>query len=147
MSEMFQVAIDAADPDSQTKFWAEALGYVVPPTPDGFETWDSYYASIGVPDDELGMGNDRLVDPDGVRPPIWFQCVPEAKTVKNRLHIDITASGGHRVPLEERRTRVDAKVRRLQEIGATIFRHHDGEVHGHYAVTMLDPEGNEFCVN
>jgi hypothetical protein len=147
MRHPFQIAIDAADPDSQCRFWAEALGYVVPPAPAGHPTWDDYYRALGVSEDELDSGDDRLADPDGVGPPIWFQKVPEPKAVKNRLHLDIKASGGNAVPMETRRERVDAEVARLRTIGATIVMVHDEAGLDHYAVTLQDPEGNEFCVH
>ena len=147
MRNPFSIAIDAADPDSQCRFWAEALGYVVPPAPGDHATWDDFYRAIGVPEDELGAGNDRLADPDGVGPTIWFQRVPEAKTVKNRVHIDIHASGGRGLPIETRRARVDAEAARLLALGATTVRAHDEEGLDHYAVTLQDPEGNEFCIN
>jgi hypothetical protein len=146
MRNPFQIAIDAADPDSQCRFWAAALGYTVPPAPAGHATWDDYYRALGVPEDELGVGDDRLADPDGAGPPIWFQKVPESKTVKNRIHLDIKASRGA-VPIETRRERVDTEVARLVAIGATTVRVHDDEGLDHYAVTLQDPEGNEFCVN
>jgi hypothetical protein len=134
-------------PTASAVFWAAALGYVVPPAPPGHETWDDYYRALGVPEDELGAGDDRLADPDGVGPPIWFQKVPESKTVKNRIHLDIKASGGRAEPIETRRERVDAEVARLLAIGATTVMVHDVEGLDHYAVTLHDPEGNEFCVN
>jgi hypothetical protein len=142
-----QVVIDCADPDTLSAFWAEVLDYVVPPVPDGFETWDDWYRSIGVPEDELDIGNDRLVDPEGIGPDFWFQRVPEPKIVKNRLHIDIRISGGRAVPIDIRKQRIDAKAEQMLALGATVVRWHDQEVDGHYAVTMQDIEGNEFCFN
>jgi uncharacterized glyoxalase superfamily protein PhnB len=73
--------------------------------------------------------------------------VPEGKTVKNRLHLDISVSGGRGVPMEVRRQRVDAEVARLAGLGATIVRPLQEEGLDHYAVAMLDPEGNEFDIN
>ena len=57
----------------------------------------------------IGVGEDRIRDPEGHGPRIWFQVVPEVKAIKNRLHLDINASGGRTVPLETRRQQVDAK--------------------------------------
>jgi hypothetical protein len=73
--------------------------------------------------------------------------VPEPKTVKNRLHLDIDASGGRVVPIGIRRQRVDAEARRLADLGAILagIVHEDGL--DHYAVAMKDPEGNEFDIN
>jgi hypothetical protein len=147
MGRGLQVVIDCADPDALTAFWAEALGYVVPPPPSGFATWDDWYRSIGVPDDELDGGNDRLVDPDGGGPDFWFQKVPEPKTVKNRMHVDIGVGGGRDVAVDVRKERVDALAEHLIAIGASVVQRHDQEVEGHYAVTMQDPEGNEFCLH
>jgi hypothetical protein len=84
------------------------------------------------------------MDPDGAGPRIYFQRVPEPKTVKNRVHLDLDAGGGASVPLEERRRRVDAEVERLRGIGATRLR--AVEESGEYWVVMQDPEANEFCV-
>jgi hypothetical protein len=148
MRHPFQITIDAADPDSQCRFWAAALGYAVPAAPAGHATWHDYYRALGVPEDELGAGDDRLADPAGDGQPIWFQKVPEPKSVKNRIHLDIRASGERgAIPRETRRERVDAEVARLVGLGATTMRVHDEEGLDHYAVTLQDPEGNEFCVN
>jgi hypothetical protein len=57
---------------------------------------------VGVSEDELGLGLDRIADPAGRGPRIWFQVVPEKKTLKNRLHLDITVSGGRANPIETR---------------------------------------------
>jgi hypothetical protein len=70
---------------------------------------------------DLGIGVDCIIDPDGGGPRIWFQVVPEHKTVKNRLHLDVHGSGGRAVPIETRRQRVDAEARRLSDLGATIL--------------------------
>jgi len=129
------------------RFWAEALGYVIAPAPDGFETWDDFYRSIGVPEDELGIGEDVIVDPNGEGPRIWFQVVPEAKSIKNRWHIDVNASGGRGSSLEVRAQLVEAEAERLVALGATRLRTISEEGMDHYAVAMLDPEGNEFDIN
>ena len=143
----FQLVVDCADPDRLARFWAAALGYELAPPPAGFPTWDDYYRDLGVPEDELGGGADRISDPRGHGPAIWFQVVPDAKVVKNRLHIDIHASGARTDPLGTRRGRVDAEARRLVDLGATIvgILSHDGL--DHYAVALEDPEGNEFDIN
>src|ERR1019366_4366004 len=116
----FQLVIDCADPEPLARFWAAALGYVLEPPPPGFASWDEYWRDVGVPEDELGPGTDSIVDPDGRSPRIWFQVVPERKAVKNRLHIDVHASGGRGLPLEARRQHVDAETRRLAGLGATM---------------------------
>jgi hypothetical protein len=148
MAIEFQLAVDCADPDVLVPFWAEALGYVPQPPPAGFATWRAWYLSVGVPEDELGAGDcaDRLTDPDGRGPNIWFQVVPEGKVVKNRLHLDLKVSGGRTVPLETRKERVDAKAATLRAAGATTVRTASHPKGDHYFVVMQDPEGNEFCV-
>jgi len=149
MATKWQVTIDCTDPDRLVRFWSQALGYVIEPPPGEFATWGAYWRSIGVPDDELPADDDvhdSIVDPDGAGPRIWFQPVPEPKVTKNRVHLDIDASGGRRHPLATRRDRVDETVARLVELGATQVRVLGDEGIDYYAVTMLDPEGNEFCV-
>jgi hypothetical protein len=143
----FQLVIDCAVPDLLARFWADALNYQLAPPPAGFATWNDFYRQLGVPEDELVDGADRISDPDGRGPNIWFQVVPEAKTVKNRLHIDIHASGERTDPIEVRRSRVDAEAERLASLGATITGALSEEGLDHYAVGMKDPEGNEFDVN
>lgn len=87
------------------------------------------------------------MDPKGVGPRVWFQRVPEPKTVKNRVHLDLKVGGGRDVPLALRRERVDGEVARLTALGATILYAMD-EPNGmdYYAVVLQDPEGNEFCL-
>jgi hypothetical protein len=144
----YQLTVDCARPSQQVAFWAAALGYVPKPPPAPFPTWREYYLSIDIPEDELEDGDcaDRLIDPSGKAPGIWFQQVPEGKTVKNRLHLDLLVGGGRSVPLATRRERVDATVATLTALGATAVRTGDHPEHDHYAVTLHDPEGNEFCV-
>jgi hypothetical protein len=100
-----------------------------------------------VPEDELAVGEDCIVDPEGGGPRIWFQVVPERKVIKNRIHLDVHASGGRQVPPSSWRERVDAEVLRLSELGATVVRVLQGEGLDHYGVAMADPEGNEYDVN
>ena len=148
MPVSFQLVIDCRSADPLAHFWAEALHYVIEPAPSGFDSWDDYYRSIGVAEDELGHGADSIADPDGEGPRIWFQVVPEQKSIKNRLHIDVRASGSSRdTPLETRRELVDAEAARLEALGATRRPPIVEECLDHYAVSMLDPEGNEFDVH
>jgi hypothetical protein len=147
VSVNFQLVIDCANPDRLARFWAAALRYELEPPPAGFATWDDYYRDLGVPEEELGVGEDRISDPGGHGPRIWFQVVPEGKTIKNRLHLDIHASGGRAVPLETRKHRVDAEASRLAALGATIVRGLSQDGLDHYGVAMRDPEGNEFDIN
>lgn len=150
MARTFQLTVDCADPGRLTRFWATALEYQIQPPPAGFDTWNAYWRSVGVPEEELDDtvdASDSLVDPTGAGPRIWFQVVPEGKAVKNRLHLDITVGGGRSVPLDTRRQRIEAEAERLVRAGAT--RLYVGEQEGldHYSVTLHDPEGNEFCIN
>jgi hypothetical protein len=140
----FQLVIDCAGPDRLARFWKEALHYEFQAAPEGYASWDDYYRAQGFPGEDLDLGEDRLSDPQGGGPGIWFQKVDEAKTVKNRLHLDIGASGGPDVPRPERAARVKAEAGRLAGLGATMIR---GPRDDHYAIAMTDPEGNEFDVN
>lgn len=117
---------DANDPHLLARFWAQALGYVPEPgysDPDG--------ASI--------------VDPEGRGPAIGWLRVPERKTAKNRVHLDLRVAGEGPWDMVERERLIRAKVEELVVLGATPVREERyGESLGH--VVMLDPEGNEFCV-
>ena len=144
MATGIQVVIDCADPDRLARFWADALHYRVQDPPEGFATWPDFLRAQGIPESEWN-GASAVVDPDGKGPRVYFQRVPEAKVVKNRVHLDLNVGGGHDAGLEENRRRVDAEVERLSALGATVFR--PGVVqNGEYWVVMQDPEGNEFCV-
>jgi len=138
-----QVVIDCADPARLAEFWAAALGYTLQDPPTGFATWQEFLAAQGVPESEWNSAN-AVVDPDKHGPRVYFQRVPEPKTVKNRVHLDLNVGGGHATPLETRRQRVDAEARRLQSLGASQLR--ATELRGEYWIVMQDPEGNEFCV-
>jgi Glyoxalase-like domain len=147
METRFQLVIDCADPDRLARFWMEALGYVIEAPPKGFESWTAFWRSKGLPDEENYDGIDSIVDPKGNGPRIWFHQVPEPKVTKNRLHLDIQASGGREVPLATRRERVDRAAERLVRFGATLLEAWDQAEIDHYGVGMLDPEGNEFDIN
>ncbi|TDB77029.1 VOC family protein [Micromonospora sp. KC723] len=145
----WQLTVDCRDASRLVGFWAAALRYRPQPPPSGFPTWRAWYLSVGVPAAELPEGDcqDRIEDPAGGGPPIWFQPVPEAKSVKNRLHIDLRPGGGRTVPLPERRARVDAEVDRLVVLGARVLGAMDDPTNDYYSVQLADPEGNEFCVS
>lgn len=147
MAVNFQVVIDCTNSDRLALFWASALHYDLETPPLGFATWDDYWRSVGVPEDEMGIAHDSIVDPKGSGPRIWSQVVPEVKTVKNRFHFDIHASGGRSESIDVRRQGVDAEAARLVKLGATVTRVLQEERTDHYAVAMKDPEGNEFDVN
>jgi Glyoxalase-like domain len=142
----WQLTIDANDPAVLARFWAQALGYrAVPPT-EPATTWHAlYHARLGAD----AAFDDRLFDPAGLRPPIWFQQVPEAKAGKNRLHLDLYPTGrDNELPMLRRIEIVEAKVAELIGLGASAGRRtrHDDPKDPTYFVVMHDPEGNEFCV-
>ena len=144
MATRVQVVFDCADPARLAAFWAEVLHYAIPEPPSGFATWDEWAGAQGIPEEHR---NDfsAAEDPDGVGPRLFFQRVPEGKVAKNRVHLDVNASGGRDVPHEEGRRRVDAEVQRLKALGASDARG-AMDVRGEHWVRMNDPEGNEFCV-
>lgn len=141
MATGVQVVIDCADPAKLAPFWAEALGYVVQPPPPGFESWPDSLREQGIPEDRWNDAS-AVVDPDHSGPRIFLQRVPEPKSVKNRVHLDLNATGG--VPREEADEKLEAEAKRLEALGATRVRRMD-QWSGHWIV-MQDPEGNEFCV-
>ncbi|MCP4303884.1 MAG: VOC family protein [bacterium] len=143
MSISVQVTFDAADPAALADFWAVALDYVIPPPPAGYESWDDWARGVKIPEENWNDAR-ALIDPDGVGPRLFFQRVPEGKTVKNRVHLDVNAGGGPTVEFADRVDNVDRHVDTLLDLGAAkiaVF----GE-RGEYWVTLADPEGNEFCV-
>lgn len=143
MALEFQVTFDAARPAELGRFWAEVLGYVEQAAPEGFASWDDFLDARGDPEDERDAAYS-VVDPAGVGPRLLFQRVPEGKTAKNRVHLDVDCGGGRTVPLDERRRRVDARAAELEGHGAR--RIGDGTEPGGYWVVLQDPEGNEFCL-
>ena len=153
MAADFSLVINCTDPDRMSRFWADALGYVPEPPPSGVASWDEYWRSVGVPEEDLGPDEGRIIDPDGRGPRIWFQVVPDPKAVTNRLHIDIHASSDDPVrnlrdiPIEVRKKRVDAEANRLAALGATKVAVLQDEGLDWYAIAMRDPEGNEFDIN
>jgi hypothetical protein len=143
----WQLTIDANDPAVLARFWAQALGYQPTPPAEPQTTWHAHYhARLGA---DAAFG-DRLFDPAGLRPPIWFQEVPEAKAGKNRLHLDLFPTGrDNALPMQERIEIVEAKAAELIRLGASVERRtrHDDPQDPIYAVVMHDPDGNEFCVS
>ena len=147
MTAEFQLVIDCANPEPLARFWVAALGYEFQPLPDGYDNWDGYWRDVGVSEDELGVGLDCIVDPARRGPRIWFQVVPEQKSLKNRLHLDIMVSGGRANPIEIRRRLVNAEARRLEALGATLVKVICEDGMDHHGVALRDPEGNEFDIN
>ena len=143
MSRSFQVTFDALDTAALAAFWGEALGYVLQPPPDGFDSWDAFADAVGIPEED----RDQLasvVDPDGGGPRILIQKVPESKTAKNRCHLDIVLTD-RSMESAERKAAIEAEAERLVALGATRGESFD-EAIGTWTV-MHDPEGNEFCLH
>jgi len=87
-----------------------------------------------------------VIDPDGVGPRLLFQKVPEGKTAKNRVHLDVNVGAG--LERADRPERCRARAAELVELGATelrVFEGEEGPGPGFWIV-MADPEGNEFCL-
>ena len=119
VSRINQVTFDARDGYALCQFWKQVTGYVENPR------------FPNAPEDDPGV----LVEAaDGRRPRVYFQAVPEGKAVKNRVHLDLSPE-----------TTRDEEVERLLALGATLYEDHRRE-DGSGWVTLLDPEGNEFCI-
>ncbi len=113
MSSRFtELCIDCRDPKALARFWCEVLDWKV---------------------DEQDDDEVEIQNPDGSQPTILFVKVPEGKTVKNRLHIDVNP----------RDREQDEEVERLISLGARKVDIGQGDVSW---VVMADPEDNEFCV-
>ncbi len=153
MSRTLQITFDARDPRALSCFWRDALGYVHPGPPgvelpdgaDPLAAWDAFLEQLGVP--EAGRNTrSALEDPDGVGPRLFFQQVPEDKTAKNRVHLDVRAAPGLHGP--ERMAALEAECARLVALGATRVRRVEPEPPtgaGH--IVLSDPEGNELCLD
>jgi Glyoxalase-like domain len=142
----WQLTVDANNPALLAGFWARALGYRPVPPAEPETTWHRHYrARLG----QEAAFEDRIFDPAGLRPPLWFQQVPEAKAGKNRLHLDLYPTGRDRaLPLERRVEIVEAAVAELVALGASVERRVRQDDPGDpvYFAVLHDPEGNEFCV-
>jgi hypothetical protein len=141
-----QVVIDCAAPHELADWWAETLAWEVEPQDEAFirSMIDQGFATGS----ETTTHNGSLVWVSGTavrpaeesgsgRPRLLFQHVPEAKTVKNRIHFDLR-------PEPPETADLDAIRLRLIERGATEIG--GGQQGPHIWVTFADPEGNEFCV-
>jgi hypothetical protein len=135
-----QIDVDCADPDSLAAFWAEVLDYRPAEPPSGYASWQAF-SRAEARDEHVGWC--RVIDPDGRGPSILFHRVPEEKTVKNRLHLDVWVAPIGRSP-DENWPVVDAEVERLIGLGASMLRRTAED--DQCFVVMADPEGNEFCV-
>ena len=140
-----QVTFDCADPGALSRFWVEVLGYRLDAPPRGFETWDEALEAWGVPEENRNDAS-AAVDPVGAGPRLWFQKVPEDKTAKNRLHLDVRAAPG--LEGDDRLAALEAECTRLVALGgARVRRHEPDPPLSHGFIVMTDPEGNEFCLD
>jgi hypothetical protein len=145
MSRTVQVTFDCADPRVLSSFWKEALGYEFDPPPAGFASWDEALEKFGVPEDQRNNAS-ACHDPEQQGPRLFFQKVPEDKTAKNRLHLDVRAAPG--LEGDERMEALEAECGRLVALGATRVRRHEAEPPMSSGfIVMQDPEGNEFCLD
>ncbi len=120
-SKFTELAIDCADPKRLAEFWCSALGY---------EVQDEEHGVVTIGSSLVPEGKMR---PGPVPPVLTFARVPEGKTVKNRLHLDVNPTD----------SKQDDEVRRLLDLGARYVDVGQGDVSW---VVLADPEGNEFCV-
>ena len=137
-TQTIQIAFDTTDPHAVATFWAAALGYqkednsgLVKQLIDGGQL--PVEATVETEYGREFADVTACVDPDGRRPRLFFQRVPEKKSVKNRLHLDVRPPDS-----------MDEEVERALALGATIDRRVD--VEGSFWTIMFDPEGNEFCI-
>ncbi|MEU0133940.1 VOC family protein [Streptomyces sp. NPDC006296] len=137
-----QITFDCADPERVARFWCEVLGYVAPPPPEGFATWDAYNGSL--PPEQRGAWF-ACSDPTGAGPRLYFQRVPEGKAVKNRVHLDVRAGTG--LVGEERLAVLRAECARLVALGAVCERVLVADEDNESCIGMRDVEGNEFCLD
>jgi hypothetical protein len=145
MAYDFQVTVDATDPHTLADWWAETLGWVVEPSDEafihrmiaaGYATQDDTRTYNGTLVWKEGAAIRHPDGPDnGPRRRVLFQLVPEAKTVKNRVHLDVWVGGEN----------VDAELERLTSRGAKFL--HRGQQGPQTWITVADPEGNEFCIS
>jgi predicted enzyme related to lactoylglutathione lyase len=119
-STLDTVTVDCADPRRLAEFWAASLAWVV-------DDADDDGAFVGP--ERGSRGGSVAGTPTG----LFFQKVPEPKTVKNRVHLDLRPPDS-----------MAAEVERSIALGATVQQRVD--VEGSFWTVMLDPEGNEFCI-
>ena len=124
MAEIADIVFDCTQPAPLARFWAQVLdGYQVAPY-DEAELARLRSEGIDDPEDDPSV----LVEGGAGRPRLWFTRVPETKTVKNRVHLDL------------RSAQPDTELTRLTHLGARVTAEFD-------RLTVLeDLEGNEFCL-
>jgi len=140
-----QVTFDAADPAALSRFWAEVLGYRLDDPPEPFPTWDEALEAFGVPQ-HLRNSASAVHDPTGSGPRLFFQQVPEGKSAKNRVHLDVRAAPG--LQGDARMAALEAECARLVGLGASrVQRFEPDPPMGSGHIVMEDPEGNVFCLD
>ncbi|MBA0050928.1 VOC family protein [Streptomyces sp. AJS327] len=140
--KQFQVTFDCAEPERVARFWCEVLGYVVPPPPKGFDSWDDLNRSLPPEERDAWCA---CVDPTGVGPRLFFQRVPEGRVVKNRVHLDVRSAVG--LVGEERVAALEAEGARLIALGAERVQLLTADEENESCLAMRDVEGNEFCLD
>jgi hypothetical protein len=120
------IVIDCDKLAPLARFWAVALGYTVRPYDDEDVQW---LREAGI--DDIEDDPSVVIGPPGDGPTVWFNRVPEPKSTKNRVHIDINLQSVK-------------EIDRLLELGVRILRPL-GAVENEPWVILADPEGNEFC--
>jgi len=141
-----QVTVDCAAPGALAAFWCAALGYELAPPPPGFDSWDAALDAWGVPEGERDTRSAAEPPAGGHGPRLFFQRVPEPKTVKNRVHLDVRAAPG--LVGDERMAALEQDCERLVALGATRVRRTDPDGRTETGfILMQDPEGNEFCLD
>ncbi len=137
MVTRIDLTLDCADAQLLRAFWKTALGYVDNPPPAPFRTTEEWFASLDLPEGESVEDGAWLRDPAGAGPRLSLLKVPEPKTAKNRLHIDVRIPGHGSA--EERNARLAAEVVRLKEAGGSVL----AEVEGRHVV-MADPNTPDY---
>ena len=125
MAHSIQVVFACEDPRRLAEFWAAALGYVVQPPPEGFETWDEFADSLGIP---VERRNDisAVVDPEGAGPRVLFERYFGGEP-NQRVHIDVgVVKVGAGLTDDQRRARLLEERARLEGLGATFEREATG---------------------
>jgi catechol 2,3-dioxygenase-like lactoylglutathione lyase family enzyme len=145
MSRTIQVTVDCADPNALAGFWNEVLGYRYDSPPAGFSTWEEALDHFNVPQEDRNNAS-ASVDPDERGPRLFFQRVPEGKTAKNRLHLDVRAAPG--LEGDARMAALEAECERLVALGGIRVKRFEPEPPMSAGfIVMTDPEGNEFCLD
>jgi hypothetical protein len=145
MSRTVQVTFDCHDPNALAGFWNEALGYEYDAPPPGFASWDEALEQLRIPQEERNNAS-ACHDPEGRGPRLFFQKVPEGKSAKNRVHLDVRAAPG--LEGDARMAALEAECERLAALGATRLQRFEPDPPlGAGTIVMQDPEGNEFCLD